>query len=73
MEGVVQRAVKLLHMAGIDMGNDTSSIPSLDALPLGCDGVVHIKAEPRNGTPTKVIVYTWQLYANKDGHMQSSI
>ena len=61
MEGVVQRAVKFLHMAGIDVGNDTSSIPSSDALPLGCDGVVHIKAEPRNGTPIKVTTHTWQL------------
>ena len=38
------------------MGNDTSSIPSADAMPLGCDGVVHIKTEPRNGTPMKVTV-----------------
>ncbi|CAL5228913.1 g12135 [Coccomyxa viridis] len=35
------------------MGNDTSSIPPADAMPLGCDGVVHIKTEPRNGTPMK--------------------
>ena len=37
------------------MGNDTSSIPPADAM-LGCDGVVHIKTEPRNGTPMKVHV-----------------
>ncbi len=53
--GVVKQAV-LLHAAGVGMGNDTSSIPPADAMPLGCDGVVHIKTEPRNGTPMKVNV-----------------
>jgi len=46
-----------LHVADTTMENGgTNSCPSInDALPLGFNGIVHIKAEPRNGIPTKVL------------------
>ena len=66
MYGVVKQAI-MSSIGGVSMGNDTSSIPPSDALPLGCDGVVHVKAEPRNGTPTKVKSEGW-LCAEESSH-----
>lgn len=58
MYGAVKQAI-MSSIGGVGLGIDTSSIPPSDALPLGCDGVIHVKAETRNGTPTKVKGEDW--------------